>query len=419
MYITSLKLYLTLLLGFTSLTWTVALPVDSGSTKNVASANSGSSSSENLNYTISNANPFSADTLSTNPWKATVQFTSRDHVDEEKLKFFKDAVQIILDTASPHLTVQGLTVEVSTWRDYPKAHLSFYYFYVHFEQDGHLFSFEGTISDQPNFITTWQTKREMSLSGKLHDLQSKADIISFQQGRYQLGEWNQDRIGEEMVSGSLEATVNFIGTGAPAVPDRHIQESAKFAAITVLNAAPTYLQSVSTIRVSKWDGYPVADHKHYFKFDVRFLSKALNPTTETGKHKLEVVDGIYKGRCSLDEKGRVTGRLIDPKGREVVSIVRGKIGQAAETIDNLKANAEGYIPSFVMNFHKSDRLHLSFSVAGRSRVIADMQIALRCGPSKCDVITLRVARNDRDSAPIGAPKLLYKHTRVGVGPDQE
>lgn len=42
MYITSLKLYLALLLGFTSLTWTVALPVDSGSTKNVASANSGS-----------------------------------------------------------------------------------------------------------------------------------------------------------------------------------------------------------------------------------------------------------------------------------------------------------------------------------------------------------------------------------------
>ncbi|KAJ4488799.1 hypothetical protein C8J55DRAFT_557793 [Lentinula edodes] len=342
MYVTSLKLYLTLLLGFTSLTRTIALPVDSGSTKNVASANSGSSSSGNLNYTISNANPFSADTLSTNPWKATVKFTSRDHVDEEKLKFFKDAVQIILDTASPHLTVQGITVEVSTWRDYPKAHLSSYYFYVHFEQDGHLFSFEGTISDQPNFITAWQAGREMSLSGKLHDLQSKEDIISFRHGRYQLGQWNQDRIGEEMVSGpnpSLKATVDFNGR-TPAVPDRHIQESAEFAAITVLNAAPKYLRGVSTIRVSKWDGYPVAGRKHYFNFDVRFLSKTLNPTTETGKHKLEVVDGIYKGRCSSDENGRVTGRLIDPKGREVVSIVRGKIGQAAETIHNLKANAE-------------------------------------------------------------------------------
>ncbi|KAJ3881085.1 hypothetical protein F5051DRAFT_437215 [Lentinula edodes] len=344
MYITSLKLYLTLLLGFTSLTWTIALPVDSGSTKNVASADLGSSSanhsSEDSNYTISNADSFSADTLPTNPRKATVQFTSRDYVDEEKLKFFKDAVQIILDTASPHLTVQGLTVEVSTWRDYPKAHLSSYYFYVHFEQDGHLFSFEGTISDQPNFITAWQTKREMSLSGKLHDLQSKEDIISFQQGRYQLGQWNQDRIGEEMVSGSLEATVNFIGTGAPAVSDRHIQESAKFAAITVLNAAPKYLQGVSTIRVSKWDGYPVAGHKHYFNFDVRFPSKALNPTTEAGKHKLEVVDGIYKGRCSLDEKGRVTGRLIDPEKREVVSIIRGKIRQASETIHQQQAETK-------------------------------------------------------------------------------
>ncbi|KAJ3897611.1 hypothetical protein F5879DRAFT_741189 [Lentinula edodes] len=346
MHITSLKLYLTLLLGFTSLTWTIALPVDSGSTKNVASADLGSSSanhsSEDSNYTISNADSFSADTLPTNPQKATVQFTSRDHVDEEKLKFFKDAVQIILDTASPHLTVQGLTVEVSTWRDYPKAHLSSYYFYVHFEQDGHLFSFEGTISDQPNFITTWQTKREMSLSGKLHDLQSKADIISFRQGRYQLGEWDQDRIGEEMVSGpnpSLKAIVNFIGTRAPVISDRHFQESAELAAIEVLNAAPKYLQGASTIRVSRWDGYPSPDYDGYFQFNVHFRSKDLKLTAEAGKHELEIVDGIYKGRCSLDEKGRVTGRLIDPKGREVVSIVRGKIGQAAETIHNLKANA--------------------------------------------------------------------------------
>ncbi|KAJ3851163.1 hypothetical protein EV368DRAFT_65986 [Lentinula lateritia] len=340
MHPASFKLYLTLLLGFTSLTWTFALP-----TKNVAFADldslSADHSSDNLNHAISNVNSFPADTLSTDSLKANARFTGGDQVDEGKLQLFKDAVQSILDTASPHLTVQGITIEVTRWQDYPKARLSSYCFYVNFEQVGHFSSFQGTISDQPHFIETWPIKRELTLSGELRNLQSKKIIISFRQGRYQLGQWNREEVGERMVSGSgptLKATVGFNGS-TPAVPDRHMQESAKFAAITVLNAAPKYLQGVSTIRVSKWDGYPVADRDGYFHFDVRFQSKVLNPTTEVGKHELEVANGIYIGRCRLEEKGQVTGRLIDPAKREVVSIIGGRIRQASETIR--KAQTKG------------------------------------------------------------------------------
>ncbi|KAF8828672.1 hypothetical protein HHX47_DHR3000320 [Lentinula edodes] len=322
MHTTSFKLYLTLLLLFTSLTWTFALP-----TKNVAFADLDSlpadHSSDNLNHAISNVNSFPADTLSTDSLKATARFTGGDQVDEGKLKLFKDAVQSIMDTASPHLTVQGITIKVTRWQDYPKAILSSYCFYVNFEQN-----------------ETWPTKRELTLSGELRNLQSNKIIISFRKGRYQLGRWNREEVGEKMVSGSgptLEATVNFNGR-TPAVPDRYIQESAKFAAITVLNTAPKYLQGVSTIRILKWDGYPVADQDDYFHFDVRFQSKVLNPTTGTGKHELEVVNGIYNGRCK-EEEGEVTGRLTDPAKREVVSIIRGRIGQASETIR--KAQTKG------------------------------------------------------------------------------
>ncbi|KAH7876637.1 uncharacterized protein C8R40DRAFT_107499 [Lentinula edodes] len=339
MHTTSFKLYLTLLLLFTSLTWTFALP-----TKNVAFADLDSlpadHSSDNLNHAISNVNSFPADTLSTDSLKATARFTGGDQVDEGKLKLFKDAVQSIMDTASPHLTVQGITITVTRWQDYPKAILSSYCFYVNFEQSGHFSSFQGTISDRPYFIETWPTKRELTLSGELRNLQSNKIIISFRKGRYQLGRWNREEVGEKMVSGSgptLEATVNFNGR-TPAVPDRYIQESAKFAAITVLNAAPKYLQGVSTIRILKWDGYPVADQDDYFHFDVRFQSKVLNPTTGAGKHELEVVNGIYNGRCK-EEEGKVTGRLTDPAKREVVSIIRGRIGQASETIR--KAQTKG------------------------------------------------------------------------------
>ncbi|KAJ3804880.1 hypothetical protein F5876DRAFT_82480 [Lentinula aff. lateritia] len=307
MHPASFKLYLTLLLGFTSLTWTFALP-----TKNVAFADldslSADHSSDNLNHAISNVNSFPADTLSTDSLKANARFTGGEQVDEGTLQLFKDAVQSILNTASPHLTGQGITIE-----------------------DGHFSSFQGTISDQPHFIETWPIKQELTLSGELRNLQSKKIIISFRQGRYQLGQWNREEVGERMVSGSgptLKATVGFNGS-TPAVPDRRMQESAKFAAITVLNAAPKYLQGVSTIRVFKWDGYPVADQDSYFHFDVRFQSKVLNPTTEVGKHELEVANGIYIGRCRLEEKGQVTGRLIDPAKREVVSIIGGRIRQAS------------------------------------------------------------------------------------------